>query len=256
MTNPAPPAPLDASENVLAELSVDLDGQLRFGAGRVLLTDRRLLARAPEDTDWHAWPLHDGLELQHGDHGGVGELSLHDGSRLLARWRYTLGANPQALALLARFDAERLRRASGASDEPDEEAEDTDFAVEPVTPPSTWVLLRLWRFARPYRRQLLTGFALTLGATGAALVPPYLTIPLMDDVLIPFQNGQRIDPTRVLWLLAGLLGAALLAWGLGWARTWLLALVSERIGADLRTATFDHLLQLSLDYFGGKRWAI
>ena len=34
----------------------------------------------------------------------------------------------------------------------------------------------------------------------------------------------------------------------------LLALVSERIGADLRTATFDHLLQpVSLDYFGSKR---
>jgi ATP-binding cassette subfamily B protein len=40
---------------------------------------------------------------------------------------------------------------------------------------------------------------------------------------------------------------------LNWARTYLLALVSERIGADLRTATFDHLLELSLDYFGGKR---
>jgi len=40
---------------------------------------------------------------------------------------------------------------------------------------------------------------------------------------------------------------------LGWARTYVLALVSERIGADLRTATFEHLLRLSLDYFGSKR---
>jgi ATP-binding cassette subfamily B protein len=54
-------------------------------------------------------------------------------------------------------------------------------------------------------------------------------------------------------LLSGLLGAALLAWGLGWAKTYMLALVSERIGADLRTTTFEHLLGLSLDYFGGKR---
>jgi ATP-binding cassette subfamily B protein len=44
-----------------------------------------------------------------------------------------------------------------------------------------------------------------------------------------------------------------LGWGLNWARTYLLALVSERIGADLRTATYEHLLELSLDYFGGKR---
>jgi len=54
-------------------------------------------------------------------------------------------------------------------------------------------------------------------------------------------------------LLAGLLGSALLAWSLGWARTYILALVSERIGADLRTITYEHLLRLSLEYFGGKR---
>jgi ATP-binding cassette subfamily B protein len=50
-----------------------------------------------------------------------------------------------------------------------------------------------------------------------------------------------------------LLAAALLAWGLGWWRTYLLALVSERISADLRNTTFEHLLKLSLEYFGGKR---
>jgi ATP-binding cassette subfamily B protein len=44
-----------------------------------------------------------------------------------------------------------------------------------------------------------------------------------------------------------------LAWSLGWARTYILALVSERIGADLRTITYEHLLKLSLEYFGGKR---
>ena len=40
---------------------------------------------------------------------------------------------------------------------------------------------------------------------------------------------------------------------MGWARTYILALVSERIGADLRTTTYHHLLGLSLDYFGSKR---
>ena len=44
-----------------------------------------------------------------------------------------------------------------------------------------------------------------------------------------------------------------MAWILGWAKTYVLALVSERIGADLRTETYDHLLRLSLEYFGGKR---
>ena len=84
-------------------------------------------------------------------------------------------------------------------------------------------------------------------------MPPYLTIPLIDEVLIPFQNGKDIDTGLVLWLMVGLLGSALLAWGLSWARTYLLSLVSERMGADLRNTTYEHLLRLSLDYFGAKR---
>lgn len=61
-----------------------------------------------------------------------------------------------------------------------------------MKPPETWALLRLWRFARPYRGRLLAGFLLTLASTAANLVPPYLTIPLMDKVLIPHQTGTRI----------------------------------------------------------------
>jgi ATP-binding cassette subfamily B protein len=72
-------------------------------------------------------------------------------------------------------------------------------------------------------------------------------------VLIPYQNGVHIDPVIVSWYLLGLFGAAFLAWGLGWIKTYILSLVSERIGADLRTATYEHLMQLSLEYFGGRR---
>jgi ATP-binding cassette subfamily B protein len=97
------------------------------------------------------------------------------------------------------------------------------------------------------------GFVLTLMSTAATLVPPYLTMPLMDDVLIPYQNGKPIDPVTVSWYLLGLLGSALVAWSLGWVKTYILALVSERIGADLRTTTYQHLLKLSLEYFGGRR---
>jgi len=78
-------------------------------------------------------------------------------------------------------------------------------------------------------------------------------MPLMDDILIPYQNGKDIDPAQVSLNLVGVLGAALLAWGLGWAKTYILALVSERIGADLRTTTYQHLLKLSLEYFGERR---
>lgn len=238
---------LDSVENVLATLSVDIDPRLYFTTGALALTERRLLAWM--DGGWSDWPLSEDLSLRHGDHGGVGTLELLDGRGRLALWRFTLAQHSAVLAFVARF--ERLQ--SGDSALPEEDAADEDEAEEDTRPTSTWGLLRLGRFARPYRKQLAIGFGLTLASTAATLVPPYLTIPLMDNVLIPFQNGQHIDKGYVMLLLGGLLGSALLAWSLGWARTWLLALVSERIAADLRTAAFEHLLQLSLDYFGGKR---
>ncbi|KQP48707.1 ABC transporter ATP-binding protein [Pseudorhodoferax sp. Leaf274] len=258
-------AELAGGENVTASVAVDLDAQLRFSSGLLALTEHRLIAVASgtDGPQVQSWPLAPGLDLRHSDHAGVGQLELHDGRQRLARWRFTLAADPQALRLLRQFER---RGAPEPAEEDDASACPTCHAPLPAdsetcsvcfrelhTPPSTWVLLRLWRFAHPYRMQLLLGFVLTLASTAATLVPPYLTIPLMDDVLIPFQNGQQIAPGTVMMYLGGLLAAALLGWGLNWWRTYLLALVSERIGADLRTATFDHLLQLSLDYFGGKR---
>ncbi len=251
---------LTTAENVLATLAVDLDDELRFSSGLVALTDHRLLARDAAG-DWREWPASEpGIALHLVDHAGVGTLELQGVQGQLARWRYTLGQQASALKLLKVFGqrmaalAEVVDSTAGASTLADgADADELPEAVEQQAPPSTWVLLRLGRFAKPYRKQLITGFLLTLASTAATLVPPYLTIPLMDDILIPFQNGQQIAVGKVVLFLGALLLSALAGWALGWARTYLLALVSERIGADLRTTTYEHLLTLPLDYFGGKR---
>ena len=258
---------LAQDEHILAWLETDLDHSLRFAPGMLVATDRQLIAKAPGASEWQQWSYRDQLLLQHHDHAGVGTLELHDGASRLVTWRYTLGQNPQALRLMDQF--KRLRdagvegRAPAAAPAtlcpqclaplPVGEEDCPGCTREIQRPPSTWTLFRLSRFAKPYKSQLITGSLLTIAATIANLVPPYLSMPLMDKVLIPFQNGKPIDVMLVGLLLGGLLGSSLLAWGLGWARTYILALVSERISADLRTTTYEHLLHLSLEYFGGKR---
>nr|WP_297525121.1 ABC transporter ATP-binding protein [uncultured Roseateles sp.] len=259
---------LRRGENVRASLEVDLDSRLRFSAGGLRLTDQRLLAlEAPAeghgDPVFREWPLTPELKLVLSDHAGLGALELVDARGRLAQWRFTMKANLQAQRFLdafnrrdeveTRLDEEPELCPSCQAVLPEDSEECPSCARELHTPPSTWVLLRLWRFAGPYRGQLLLGFLLMLGATGATLVAPYLAMPLMDDVLIPFQQGKQIDTMLVVMYLGGLFGAAIVSWILGWAKTYILALVSERIAADLRTATFDHLLGLSLEYFGSKR---
>lgn len=258
---------LNHQEEVDCCLEPDLDARLRFKNGLIVVTDRRLLAKAPGETEWRDWAYRPGLALKHHDHAGVGTLELVDATGRLACWRYTLGQNTAALRLIDRFERRLASQLSGqplqlplenlcpkcmASLDPGQD-ECPICAREIHTPPSTWTLFRLWRFARPYKGQLLVGLLLALASTAATLVPPYMTMPLMDNILIPFQNGVPIDVGLVTIYLGGLFAAAVLAWGLSWARTYILALVSERIGADLRTVTFEHLIQLSLEYFGGKR---
>jgi len=256
---------LGRDESVLAWLETDLDQHLRYARGVLVLTSRRLLA-IDAAAMVHDFALGGSRTLELSDHGGVGSIALTDAESRIADWRFTLGHHAAAQRLIDGYrharDGAQARPGAAApvilcprcqaplpgADQPCPHCED-----EADEPASTWTLLRLWQFARPYRRQLAIGFALTLASTAATLVPPYMTLPLMDDVLIPHQRGVPIDPWLVSAYLGGLLGAALLAWGLGWARTYILALVSERIGADLRTATYEHLLNLSLEYFGGKR---
>ena len=258
---------LSSGENVLSALEVDLDTRLRFGAGLVVVTNRRLMARAAGEKTWNEWHFRDGLSLLHHDHAGVGHLELVDKQGRLAAWRFTLGKNLQAIRVVDQFREQLDSHLSGmpvkvaeqntcpsckAPLEPDEE--ECPICTKVLhTPPSTWTLFRLWRFARPYQWQLALGFFLMLASTAAHMIPPYLTMPLMDNVLIPYQNGQKIDNDLVILYMGGLLASAVLAWALGWGKTYVLALVSERVAADLRSTTYEHLLKLSLEFFGGKR---
>ena len=274
-------------ENVLAWLEVDLNDELIFKKTLVILTDQRVISVDEAQKSWDFWALSPDLTLRVVDHAGVGTLALHQGGSRLKAWRFTLGLEAAVLrwklgfenhltgqAQAASFFGQSLASSSAGVDDWAEpgvgqmrhvlcpvcqnvvDALDEECAVcleKGQAPTSTWTLLKLWRFAKPYQWQLLMGFLLTLASTAATLVPPYLTMPLMDDVLIPYQNGKDIDTVLVTWYLLGLLASAIVAWSLGWVKTYILALVSERIGADLRTTTYQHLLKLSLEYFGGRR---
>jgi ATP-binding cassette subfamily B protein len=258
---------LNENENIAAWMEGDLDENLHFSSHFIVVSNQRILAKQSADSSWQTYRFSKDLSLIRHDHAGVASLELSNTKSRLACWRYTLAHNTAAQRLVSTFELQLEDFIAGhplsrntqsvcpncqaTLSEGNEEC--PICTTETHTPPSTWVLFRLWQFSQPYKGQLLLGFLLTLASTAATMVPPYLTMPLMDKVLIPYQNGAPIDYKTVSLLLAGLLGSALFAWSLGWWRTYILALVSERIGADLRTTTYEHLMKLSLEYFGGKR---
>ncbi len=261
---------LTAGETPLAWFLPDLDQLLHYGAGFLCLTEHRLLGPDPAGASgsWASWPLADLKRVRAGHRGGAGLLELVGAERRLAYWRFTAACQATAqqfaercTAALGRLNGDQVAGGEGqgticptcgAVIPPGQVA--CAFCAAPPLPPPGRSLWRLTRFARPRAGLIALGFGLMLACTAASLVPPYLTMPLLDKVLIPHQaTGAPLDYHLAGLYLAGLAGAALLAWLLGWGRTYVLSVVSERISADLRSETYAHLQALSLEFFGGKR---
>jgi ATP-binding cassette subfamily B protein len=275
-------AALASDERLLGWFAPDLDAALHYSVtSLVLLTDRRLLGvgaalpaaegKTPESVQaTHdlaaiaSWPLHAGLTFEERDHDAIGSLEVLGPAGRLASWRFTAAQRAAAQRFIDRVHRQQANPDSAAQSEAvsvcpscggiilPEDGYCRACSSEPPPPPVS-SLLRLGRFAKPQRLWIAIGFALTVAGTGAGLLPPYLFRPLFDRVLVPHQNGEPVDWMLAVYFLLGSLGAVSIAWILGWGRKYVLAWVSERIAADLRTQTYAHLQKLSVEFFGGKR---
>jgi len=258
---------IEAGETLLAWFDPDLDDRLHYSRGLVLLTGRRLMERREDERGaghWHSWPLTEGTVLRTVEHGSAAALELVNASGRLACWRFTAAKATAAQRLVQKLASWRRSR-QGDSEQPELavcpscgaaiNADDgcCEACAAGPAKPSLSALLRLASFSRSRGRLIVLGFVLTLAATAAGLVPPYLTIPIVDDVIKPWVTDKIDNSSLAVWYLAGLAAAAILAWALDWAKLYVLAWVSERISADLRAKTYAHLQRLSLEFFGGKR---
>lgn len=275
------------SERILAWFEPNLDERLHFGVGLVVLTDQAVLGYQPvsEDTKLpplSRYPLNEIDEIKKLDRAGLAVLELLGPKHRIAAWRFTTSKSSAAAVLVNEFKS--LRQGTASEERAPSicpscggtmaRGQSVCANCAPTAAPDTGrSLLRLNRFAKPHLMQITLGFFLTLLSTSVGLLPPLLTVPLVDRVLYPAQKRHDMvqevidNPTSkidlntlpeaefglVPWLLLGMFGAAILSWLLSWCKTYVLAKASEQIAADLRNATYDHLQKLSLEFFGGKR---
>jgi ATP-binding cassette, subfamily B, bacterial len=235
------------AEKISCVFRPDLNAELRFADGLVVVTSQRVWFKDDRGSQGEL-QRDQPIEVERREHAGVCELFLRRAGKVV-RFRYTLARARSAAEL-----AEALGRPADEprATEPSDSDEDAP-ALSGVRSP----LLRLVGFARPRLGVVLLGFGLTLATTAVGLIPNYLTMPIVDKVLVPWQAqaAPGFDAAqRTLVLYLGALGlAAVVAWLLAWARGAVLAWVSEVISADLRNRAFSHLTRLSIQYFGGKR---
>ncbi|HEY7397867.1 MAG TPA: ABC transporter ATP-binding protein [Gaiellaceae bacterium] len=104
----------------------------------------------------------------------------------------------------------------------------------------------LYRLARPYKRRTALALVSLLGATAAALLPPYLVGRTVDEV----QHGAT---SELVWLVVAFLSVGVLGIVLGYAQTYFTGWTGERMLADLREHVFGHLQRLSLGFYERNR---
>ncbi|MBL9130287.1 MAG: ABC transporter ATP-binding protein, partial [Verrucomicrobiaceae bacterium] len=207
-----------------------------------------------ETAEFSEWRIAEVTDLILEEMGPTVALHLRQGGSVTAHWRLTSGHLREVEAFLGRHN--ELRGSVAEDDNGGEDDEDDLFAsVAPAEPKLAGKpLLRLLTFSKPWAALMLGGLGLTVASTGAGLIGPWLTMSLVDDVLIPLQSAtQEINTRLVYQFVGGLLGAAVLTWLLKWATTYVVARLAERVTSQMRRATFEHLQTLSLSYFNKKR---
>jgi ATP-binding cassette subfamily B protein len=268
-----------AGESPLAWFELDLDTRLHYARGLLVLTPSRLLDIGPLEAigddalppaaadSFRSWPLDATSGLRVKDQNSAGRLELLAPNGLLCHWRYTIGRSPLAHRLANRFQRLHDGELSGG--------DETGEAPTTVCPscgailaasqakcpdcgslgdkPAISALYRLVGFAKQRRWMILLGFLLMVASSSTSLVPPYLTGPLIDEILTPAQSGENVGIYQAVPYLLGFFLALILAWLLAWARTFVLARVIERLAVDLRNRIYSHMQTLSVQFFGGKQ---
>ena len=105
------------------------------------------------------------------------------------------------------------------------------------------LLVRVWRFAQPYRGSVIGLLITILLISGLSLISPLLYRSLIDDAL---PNG---DTTLLNWLAIGMVTIPLLSGAVGVFQRQLNSRIGEGVIYDLRRALYDHMQRMSLRFF-------
>lgn len=106
---------------------------------------------------------------------------------------------------------------------------------------------RLLGYLKPYRRHMTLAILALLFSSGFGLAFPLVIVRLLDSVT----KAQSFGPLN---LLAGaLVGIFLLQAIFSFFQSYLLNYIGEHIVFDLRTSLYQHLQELSLDFYAARR---
>ena len=106
------------------------------------------------------------------------------------------------------------------------------------------VLVRLLGYVKPHWPKAVLIALSMLAASAVELLPPYLTMLLVDDVLVSGGSARLLA-----FLVGGMFLAMLVARGLLGLRQWVAGWLGVRLVYEIRTSLYHHLQRLTLRYY-------
>jgi subfamily B ATP-binding cassette protein MsbA len=106
---------------------------------------------------------------------------------------------------------------------------------------------RLFGYLKPYKGKMTLAILALLVSSGFGLAFPLVIVRLLNSVT----QAKSFAPLNNLAFL--LVGIFLLQALFSFVQSYLLAYIGEHIVYDLRTSLYDHLQQLSLDFYANRR---
>ncbi|MHB0999298.1 MAG: ABC transporter ATP-binding protein [Armatimonadota bacterium] len=113
------------------------------------------------------------------------------------------------------------------------------------------ILTRLFKYAIPYKKTAIIASFLFLLTTLLELIPPYLTKPLLDDVLIPAgkSNNPALYVKQLTVIVLILISSRLISTVLTILRGRAAGFLGNRITFDIRNQLYECLHRLSMSYY-------
>ncbi|WP_199615943.1 ABC transporter ATP-binding protein [Paenibacillus alkalitolerans] len=106
------------------------------------------------------------------------------------------------------------------------------------------VLVRMLRYAKPYKLKMIAAAFLLVLTAAVEMIPPYLTKVMIDDVLQPKDMGSTL-----LWVVLGLGATSLVMSVMQTVRGLIGVWVGSKLMGDLRKDIYNSLMRLSLAFF-------
>lgn len=110
------------------------------------------------------------------------------------------------------------------------------------------VLLRLFQFLRPFKREVLVSVVVILFSNLLGLLPPYIGKLIVDDLMAQ-QKTHTHNLKPILMFVGILLMARLAGGGLDYVGRRVQAFLGARVSMDIRVTLYSKFTQLSLGYY-------